>query len=141
MSIKKHAVHQTGRLHLKDANDMPMYAEGEDEKPDLSRPMVAVLYSPGTPQYIQAQQNRSNENVARLKKKGNSDQTAEEARESAAQFLARCTHSMENVDYEGLTGEELHLAVYRDAEIGFVAGQVNAYLGEWGNFTKGSRTS
>jgi hypothetical protein len=135
MSIKKHAVHKTGRLHLKDANDRPLYAEGADGKPDLERPMTAVLYSPGTPQYVQAQQARSNANVARLKKKGSSDQTPEEARASNVRFLVACTHSLENVDYDGLAGDELHEAVYGDVEIGFIADQVGEYLGDWANFT------
>ena len=38
----------------------------------------------------------------------------------------------------GLQGEALHLAVYADKTIGFIAEQVGAHLGNWANFTKGS---
>ena len=37
-----------------------------------------------------------------------------------------------------LQGEALHLAVYADKTIGFIAEQVGAHLGNWANFTKGS---
>lgn len=141
MSIKKHAVHQTGRLHLKDANDMPLYAEGADGKPDLKRPMVAVIYSPATPQYLLAKQMQANDNLELLKSKGKVNRTPDEARKASAAYLTAITHSLENVEYDGLAGEDLHLAVYQDASIGFIADQVAAYQGHWENFTKDSATS
>lgn len=139
--IRKHAVEETGVLHLRDASDELMYAEGEDGKPDTSKPMTVTLYSPGSKPYAKAQARNSNRMVDKLKKKGKADQTAEQKAQEIADFLADCTKSMENIDYDGLTGDALFKSVYADVSIGFVAEQVNKWLGDWGNFSKGSAKS
>jgi hypothetical protein len=136
--IRKHAVAETTSLHLRDAADELMYADGPDGNPDTSKPMTVVLYGPGSKPYAKAQARNSNHMIDRLKKKGKSDQTAEEKAQDVANFLADCTKAFENIDYEGLQGEALYKAVYADQSIGFVAEQVNKHLGQWGNFTKGS---
>jgi len=79
--------------------------------------------------------------IDKLKRKGKTDQTAEEKSRENAEFLADCTQSFENVERDGLTGRELALAIYGDAEIGFIADQVAKHLGDWGNFTKPSTTN
>jgi hypothetical protein len=79
--------------------------------------------------------------IDRLKKKGKTDQTADEKAQETAEFLADCTKSMENIEYDKLTGEALFKAVYSDRSIGFVADQVSKHLGDWANFTKDSATS
>lgn len=139
--IRKHAVAPTSRLHLRSADDELLYADAEDGTPDISKPMVANLYGPGSKQYAKAQTKQNNRMVDRLKKKGRSDQKPEEATAEKAEFLADCTQSLENVTYEALSGDALHKAVYADLELGFIAEQVGKHLGEWSNFLKASPTN
>lgn len=140
MSIKKYAVKETSALHLRDADDELMYKDGEDGKPDLNKPMRIHLYGPGSKQYAKASAKQQNRALDKLKKKGKADQSAEEKAQERAQFLADCTASFENIDYEQLQGEFLIKAVYSDLTLGFVPKQVEEYLGDWGNFTTGSTT-
>jgi hypothetical protein len=140
MSIKDHAVNETSVLHLKDANDELLYERNKDGTPDMSKPMEVELYGPGSARYAKAQTASSNKLMDRLKRKGKTDQTAEEKAAENVDFLVALTKSMRNVDYDGLTGEALFRAVYADNSLGFIATQVNAYLGDWGNFTKAFST-
>jgi hypothetical protein len=141
MDIKKFAVEPTTRLHLRDAADNLMYADDADGKPDLSKPIAVVLYGPGSKQYAKAQSQQSNRMVDKIKRKGKTDQTPEQRIEEQADFLAGCTESFENLEYDDLQGAALAKAVYADASIGFIAEQVGKHLGEWGNFSKVSSTS
>ena len=90
---------------------------------------------------LAAQQNRM---IDKLKRKGKSDQSAEDKAREQAEFLAGCTKEFSsNIEYPNgsgasLTGEALHKAVYSDTSIGFIAEQVGKHLGEWGNFKTGS---
>jgi len=141
MDIRKFAVEETAVLHLKDANDELMYAEGADGKPDTSKPMRIKLYGPGSKKYAKVQAANNNKLFTRLKKKGKEDQSAEDKAQESADTLTALTHSFENIDYDALTGEALHQAVYLDTSIGFIATQVNAHLNDWANFTKASATN
>lgn len=136
--IRKFAVALTNRLHLRNAEDELMYADGPDGAPDAAKPMAVNLYGPGSKQYSRALAAQNNRFVDRLKKKGKADQSAEDKKRETAEFLAACTESMENVEYDTLEGQALYLAVYTDIEIGFIAEQVGVFLGVWGNFRKGS---
>ena len=138
--IKKYKVALTGRLLLKGADGETMYAEGADGEPDKKKPMAVNLYSPGSKQYANANNKRQNHQVDLLKNKGPTKESTDAARRESAEYLAACTESFENVDYDGLTGRDLAIAVYSDIEIGFVADQVAAYLRDWGNFLKPSTT-
>lgn len=141
MDIRKFAVEQTSRLHLRNASDELMYADGPDEQPDLTKPIVAVLYGPGSKQYAAAQAANQNRMVEKLKRKGKIDQTAAEKAQEQADWLAACTHSLENVAYDQLTGEALARAVYSCQEVGFIADQVAKHLSDWANFSKPSTQS
>jgi hypothetical protein len=138
MDIRKFAVEETSTLHLRNASDELMYVEGSDGKPDLAKPMKVILYGPGSKPYAKAQARNSNRMIDRLKKKGKTEQTADEKTQETAEFLSDCTKGFENIEYDGLQGPDLFMAVYTDRSIGFVPEQVNKHLGEWGNFTKGS---
>lgn len=139
--IRKHAVTPTTTLHLRDASDELMYAEGDDGQPDLARPMQAVLYGPGSKPFKAAQAASSNRLMERMKKKGKADQSAAEQARQTADFLVACTKSLVNVEYDKLTDAALFDAVYMDAEIGFIAEQVNKHISDWANFTKPSVTN
>ena len=141
MDIRKFAVEETATLHLKDANDELMYADGADGEPDTSKPMRIKLYGPGSKKYAKVQAANNNKLFTRLKKKGKEDQSAEDKAQESADTLTALTHSFENINYDALAGEALHHAVYLDTSIGFIATQVNAYLNDWANFTKASATN
>jgi hypothetical protein len=134
MDIKKYSVAPTSRLHLRDANDELMYS-------DDGKPMAVNLYGPGSKQYAKAQAAQNNRMIDKLKRKGKSDQTAEQRASEAAEFLADCTESFENVEYDTLTGNALSIAVYSDVAVGFIADQVAKHIGDWANFTKPSSTT
>ncbi|MGK5053614.1 hypothetical protein [Janthinobacterium sp. RB2P8] len=137
-NIKKFAVDETSTLHLKDANDDLMYADGADGNPDKNKPMRIKLYGPGSKQYAKVQAASNNKLFTRLKKKGKEDQSAEDQAQEGVDKLAALTHSFENISYDDLAGEALHKAVYLDETIGFIPAQVNAHLNDWANFTKTS---
>jgi hypothetical protein len=134
MDIRTKAVHPTARLHLRDASDELMY-DGEKE--------VAVnIYGPGSKQFAKAQAAQTNRMMDSLKRKGKTDQTAEQKRTEQAEFLAECTESFENLSHGAITaGHALAVAVYSDIEIGFIADQVAKHIGDWSNFSKPSATN
>ncbi|WP_332859366.1 hypothetical protein [Janthinobacterium svalbardensis] len=138
MDIRKFAVEETAVLHLKDANDELMYADGADGKPDTNKPMRIKLYGPGSKKFAKVQAANNNKLFTRLKKKGKEDQSADDKAQESADTLTALTHSFENIGYDELGGEALHRAVYLDTSIGFIATQVNAHLNDWANFTKAS---
>lgn len=137
-NLKKFALQPTSTLHLRDGADELMYADGPDGKPDESKPMQIRLFGPGTKKFHAAKARASNRSIDRVKKKGKSDQSAEEQLKETAEFLAECTDGFENIEVDDLTGEALYKAVYADAELCFIAKQVDMYLGETANFTKSS---
>lgn len=132
MDIKKFAVTPTSKLHLRDANDELMYSE------DTKLPMCVNLYGPGSKQYARAQAAQNNRLLDKLKRKGKSDQTAEQRASESAEFLSDCTESFENLEYDTLTGRALWIAIYADVSIGFIADQVAKHINDWANFTKRS---
>ncbi len=129
MDIRKYAVEPTSKLHLRDANDELMFT-------DEGKPVAVNLYGPGSKQYARAQAAQNNRLLDKLKRKGKSDQTAEQRAAESSEFLADCTESFENLEYDNLAGRELFMAVYADVSIGFVADQVAKYISDWSNFTK-----
>jgi hypothetical protein len=133
VDIRKFSVEPTARLHLRDAADELMYADDKQ-----SEPIAVTLYGPGSKQYAKAQAAQQNRMIDKLKRKGKTEQTAEDKIAETAEFLAACTAEFENIEYEKLKGNALAIAVYSDSTIGFIADQVGKFLGEWGNFTKGS---
>ena len=127
MDLRKIAVDETSTLHLTDASDNLLY-EGKD------KPVTVTVYGPGSKAYAKAQAARNNRMMDKLRKKGKAEMTAEQTAIENADFLAACTVSMDNIDYDKLTGEALFKAVYSDTSIGFIAEQVNKHLSEWSNF-------
>jgi len=136
MDIKQFAVTQTSRLHLRDAADELMYADG-----DQAKPIAVNLYGPGSKQFARAQAAQQNRMVDKLKRRGKAEQTAEQIASEKAEFLADCTAGFENMEYDVLTGADLARAVYADTSIGFIADQAAKHIGDWGNFSKASATS
>jgi hypothetical protein len=133
MDIRTKAVQATSTLHLRDAADELMF--------DGDKPVTVTIYGPGSKQFAKAQQAQQNRMLDSLKRKGKTDQTAEQKRAEQAEFLTECTASFENLTYDALTGAALAKAVYSDIEIGFIADQVAKHIGDWANFSKPSATN
>lgn len=134
MDIRKFKVNQTARLVLNDAKGNPMV--GDDGKE-----VAVIVHGPASKQFAKARQAQSNRAIDKFKTKGKSDQTPEQTAKETAEFLADCTESFENLDYDGLAGDDLAMAVYMDASIGFVAEQINKHIGDWANFLPPSTKS
>lgn len=132
--IRKFAVTPTARLALRDASDELMLTDDGKE--------IAVnVYGPGSKQYAKAQAAQQNRMLDKLKRKGKTDQTAEQKAAEAAEFLTDCTESWENLDYDKLKGDALSKAVYSDQSIGFIADQVAKFIGDWSSFRQVSTTT
>jgi hypothetical protein len=141
-NLKRFEMEETGVLHLRDAGDELMYAEGEDGAPDLAKPMRIYLYGPGSKQYAKALAARDNRWIERMKRRGKVAQSAEEKVRDQAELLTACTQSFENLDTgSGATGEALYLEVYTSLKLSFISTQANAFLNETANFTKGSTST
>jgi len=133
MDIRTKAVQPTSTLHLRDAADELMY--------DGDKPVTVTIYGPGSKQFAKAQAAQQNRMLDMLKRKGKTDQTAEQKRTEQAEFLTDCTAEFGNLSYGDLTGAALANAVYSDIEIGFIADQVAKHIGDWANFSRPSATN
>lgn len=129
MDLRNAAANETSRIELTDG-------VGNSLLDDAGNQPAIVVYGPGSKEYTAAVAARNNRTMDRLRKKGKSDLTPEQQLADHAAFLSACTHSMEGVERDGLTGAALHKATYSDPSIGFIAEQVSMHLGDWGNFTK-----
>jgi hypothetical protein len=141
-SLKKYRMVETGVLHLRDAADAPMFAEGADGKPDKSKPCRIRVYGPGSQQYAAALNEKQNRGVDLLKQKGKTRETAEEAIQSSVAFLCDVTHSFENIESDppGKKGRDLFMEVYTDQGLSFIRDQVMAFVNETANFSPPSST-
>lgn len=121
------ALEETGTLHLKDkAGNLKFTPDGQ--------PVQIVLYSPGTKQYAKAQAAANNRTIDRIKKKGKSDQSAEDMAAEKAEFLASVTQSFVNLGYGDLKEKALFKAVYSDDKLVVIRNQVDEYLTNFENF-------
>lgn len=134
MNLSDFEIETTGRLHLRDAKDELMYAADGSA-------VAVVVHSSGSMNHLRATTKLNNRMIDKMKRKGKADATAEQNIGDTAEFLADCTVSFENVEYKGLAGRELAVAVYSEPRLCFIAEQVNVYLRETANFTKPSTQS
>jgi hypothetical protein len=130
-SLTKYRMVETGVLHLRDAADEPMYADGADGKPDLTKPMRWHGYGPGSKQFADAMNAKQNHYVDLLKRKGKTKESAADASRSNAEFLAACTERLENID-------EVPIDVFMDQRLSFIRDQIAVFQNETSNFTNGS---
>lgn len=134
MDIRKLALVPTAVLHLQDANDEPIYADAKMEKP-----VQIHLYGPGSKQFAAAEA-RNNRKIVESMSSRRGKNKLDQA-ELRVDFLVSITKEFENIEYEGLTGEDLYRAVYSDNTLRFIADQVHAFVHEASNFTKSSPKS
>lgn len=132
----------TATLTLRDAAGEELFVMDGDER----LPVSITTYGPGTTDFARAQQ-RFQDRIAKRVQKGKGKATLpspEEQREDRAELLAALTVSFNNLDYPDAgdaQGYELFRALYADPRLGFIADQVNNFVGDWGNFTPKSATS
>lgn len=134
--LAKYELADVGVLHLRDAEDELMYAEGADGSPDTSKPRRIHLFGPGSRQHAKAQTTLKNNLFARMQRKGGKVKlTAEEERQQSAEFLAECTKAFENIESEtGATGEGLFMEVYMNPKLTFIAQQAETFARDTSNF-------
>lgn len=126
----------TAVMPLKDGVGEPMLYEavgGEERQASIT------VYGPGSVQYQKAQAAGRRRVQKLMKEKGVKaleNRTADERRADVADLLADLTVGFDGVSADGREGRELALWVYRNPKLGFIAEQVNAFSGEWANFTK-----
>lgn len=134
MDIRKFAVTETTRLVLKDA-------KGEIITNSDGKEVAVNVYGPSSKQFAKARNAQSNRMIDKIKAKGAAETTPEQTAKETAEFLASCTLSFENLEYDDLAGDALAKAVYLDASIGFIPEQVNKHIGDWANFLPSSTKS
>ena len=132
MDIRNIAVQTEGVVELLDVDNNPLLD-------DSGEPLKVTVFGPGSREYMKAQAELNNRLLDRLKRKGKSEQSAEEKAREQIDFLVSCTKEFSpNLQYGDLQGEALFKAVYSDRSVGFIAQQVGEFIGEWSNFKKPS---
>jgi len=138
-SLTKQELVDVFALHLRDAEDELMYADGPDGSPDISKPQRAHIYGPGTKQFARAQTERDNKNIERMQRKGKIKMTVDETLKQKADFAIAITKSFENIDSDnGKTGEDLFAEVYFNPKLSHITEQVELNARNTANFMPGS---
>lgn len=133
------AVSETSTFQLRDASDNLLFAPAEAG--GEPKPVNVTVYGPGSKEHARAVARRSSRNIARLRKKGGVELSADDVAAEGAEFLAAITVGFENLAYKGLSGTELTRALYADRSLGFIADQVSEHIGAWENFSKASASN
>lgn len=135
------AVEDTSTFQLRDASGAPVFTRPTDGS--APKPVTVTIYGPGSDEYAEAVASRASRNMQRARKGKGRDLSADEIRREGAMFLADITSGFGNLRYKAstATGRELHMAIYRDRRIGFIADFVNEKIGDWESFLGNSPTS
>ncbi len=126
----------TAVLHLKGANGEPIYVEDAGSEP---QPVTVTVYGPGSAQFQRAQLTAQRRVMALLKKGRNDKRSTDERREDVAELLADLTLEFGNLQYMGLSGRALALAIYSERQLAYIADQVNAFSADWANFSSSAQ--
>jgi hypothetical protein len=138
LNLKTRAAADTAVLELRDLDDSPLtFTDGKGKV----QPVTVTVYGPGSRQYVAAKAAQQTRLVARVQRGKSLSESPEEQARHQAEFLAATTAAMDGIEYEGLAGRDLFLAVYSDPAIGFIAEQVAKFGADWANFSKGSAKS
>lgn len=140
---KKYSVSPTGQLHLRDANDQPMYASRPDGSDDTQKPILWNCFGPGSKEHAAAQAKVNNRFTNRLRQSKKTEVTPEQKAMDDAEFLADCTAGFENLedDKAVTTARAVIIEQFLDSETGFVRDQCAKYLSDWSNFTRPKATN
>jgi hypothetical protein len=138
MDLRSQKVAETGFLHLRSADDSLLYVKDDQGVEDKSKAIGITMYGPGSKPYSKASAARHARLMEKMKRKGKVQQSAAEIAAENAEFLTAVTAQFHHIERDALEGDALYNATYSDLEIGFIAEQANAFVGDWSNFTKGS---
>lgn len=132
--IRTLAISKTGEVPVRNALG--------EKQCDGDKLLSITVHSPGTKAFNAASHARQLRNSDRMvnKMQGKADgkQTAEDATEERAEFLAAITISFNNFGVEGLTGKAAFAKVYEDLELGHIADDVEKFVGDRANFMRAS---
>ena len=117
-------------FQLRNGQDELLWSDGQ--------PVNVTVYGPGSKEYQKASAKATARAMERMKARSKFEQSADEKLVETANHLADITVGFDNLDYDGLTGRDLAVGIYGDAQLGFIAEQVNKHSADWANFTKGS---
>lgn len=137
LNMKTKAVAETGTLELLDADDEELLDAETGNRASIT------LHGPGSKVYEKADNERQNTLLTIIQGKGGKAKvSSEQQRQMDATFYARVTSSFNNWthrdDNAPASGFDDFKEAYLDSSIGFIPAQVRTYLGDWGNFKKGS---
>lgn len=144
MGASKYEMVETASVHIRDAGDEPMYAEGANGEPDKSKPMRITMYGPGSKVYATAVTTRTAAHLKKASRGLKPDQLADAMFHSQLEFLTTCTKEFENMEEliaPGTTGRDAVLSVYSNDKISFIRDQASALHTETSNFKPGSSKS
>lgn len=140
--LKSAAVSHTTTFQLKDAEDNLLWADGplgEDGLP-TKLPVNVTVYGPASPIWAEQDAKASERAMERFRKKGKTSVSPDVENAERARKLTALTVGFDNIDpsdFDNKTGRDLHIAIYSDREIGFIADQVEEKVKTWEGFTKG----
>ena len=136
--IRTLAISKTGEVPVRNAS-------GEKQYDADGKPLTITVHSPGTKAFNAAaharQLRNSDRMVNKMQGKADGKQTAEDATEERAEFLAAITISFNGFGVEGLTGKAAFAKVYEDLELGHIADDVEKFVGDRANFMRASMTN
>lgn len=132
MDVSSLRVADTAAIHLKNAAGDLLY--------DGDNPVKIILYGPGSKPFATIESRQTNRAVKRMA--DNDGKIAvvppEQRKTELSEDLAAITVRFEHLTYGDKQGTDLFEAVYADPALGFIAAQVQKFLGDWGNFKPGS---
>lgn len=129
-NLKKLAIALSGDMPVKDATGAPQFD-------DAGNPLSITFHSPASKQFQKAKhaaEQRNNTRAMAAMQGGEDKQTLEDKIAESAEFLAACTKSFNNFDYEGLSGYEQFKAAFADQDVGHVAEDARKFLASRANF-------
>lgn len=136
LNIKQHAAQDTAVIDLLDGQGEPLMT---DDDPPL--PVTATIYGPGSKQHANAVARSQARHIKANRERKGREATPEEKTAHQAELLADVTLSLNNLEYGELQGREMHVAVYSDTSLGFIAERINRCSIDWSVFTKPSSKS
>lgn len=133
--IRTLAISKTGEVPLRNA-------VGEKQYDAADAPLSITVCSPGTREFNAAQHARAQRNnervMSKMQGKADGKQSADDAVEERAEFLASITVSFNNFSVDGKTGKAAFASVYGDLELGHIADDVEKFVAERANFIRPS---
>lgn len=132
-------------LAISKTGEMPVRNAAGEKQYDGDKPLTITVHSPGTKAFnaaAHARQLRNSERVMnKMQGKADGKQSADDATEERAEFLAAITVSFNGFGIDGQSGKAMFASVYGDLELGHIADDVEKFVGDRANFIRPSTTN